>query len=209
MAQVPETPEQASVADGATASFPISFTFEAAEEVRVAVVTAAGVRTDQTLDVDYVISGANVVFLSGHFPPSGARVERRRQTAVEQPVPFGDDATFRPTANEAGFDVLTRMVQEDRARGDRGLSVPIGETGTVLAPASVRASALPVWDAAGDLTQAAPLAEGSGIMTIAPSGAAVVMSFAAVSGQGGDDDFDGGLDGVSGTGDDFNGGLDG
>lgn len=190
MAQVLETPEQASVADGSTASFPISFTFAAPEEVRVAVVTAAGVRTDQALDVDYVVSGANVVFLSGHFPPNGARVERRRQTAVEQPVPFGDDATFRPTANEEGFDALTRMVQEERARAGRGLFVPVGETGTVLPPAAVRASRQPVYDADGGLTQ---FATPSSVLANDASGRAVAMPIINLLTDAGVDFYDDGL----------------
>ena len=146
MAQVLETPEQASIADGVTASFPISFTFTAAAEIEVVTVDPeTGDRELQVLDVDYTIpagdwatSGGNVVFLSGHLPVDDARVERRRITPPSQPVPFGDDATFRPTANEQAFDKLTRAAAESAAIQRRALVFPVDETGYVLPPAANR-----------------------------------------------------------------------
>lgn len=149
MAQVNETPEIASIANGATSSFPIPFTFATAADIRVWVVSAAGVRTLQTPGVDYTVTGANVVFLPGHLPPANSRVERIRREAADQPEAFGDDATFRPAANEDAFDKGVRLVQEARALGARSLQTPVGETGPVLVPAANRANTLMIWDEDG------------------------------------------------------------
>lgn len=155
MAQEIETPEQVSVADGATASFPLSFTFAGREEI-VVTVTLAAVTTVQVLGVDYLVpdadwlnSGGSVVFQSGHLPASGARVGRRRRTPVEQPQAFGDDGSFRPVANEDAFDKLTRVAQEHGARIDRGLEVPLGEPGLQLPALSARDGRLPFFDDGG------------------------------------------------------------
>ena len=145
MAQVVETPEIASVADGSTASFPIPFTFIESAEVKVSVLAADGTRTDQVEDVDYVVSGANVVFLAGHVPAAGSRVERVRRTPAAQPEAFGDDASFRPQANEDAFDRLTRQVQEVRSGVDRALLARVGETGVAMAPLALRGGTLWVW----------------------------------------------------------------
>lgn len=159
MAQVLETPEHVTIADGATATFNIPFTFEARAEIEVVVVAAAtGLRTLQALDVDYSIpsadwaeTGGDVVFLTGHLPADGDRVERRRVTPADQTEAFGDDATFRPVANESTFDRQTRMIQELRAQDYRSIKAPMGEAGLTLAPAASRAG-LTRWDANGGLS---------------------------------------------------------
>lgn len=149
MAQVVETPEIASVADGVVASFAIPFTFTDAAEVQVWVVAADGSRSAQQADVDYVVSGANVVFLAGHIPAADSRVERLRRTPAAQPEAFGDDAAFRPQANEQTFDKAVRLIQEERARGDRAIRMPIGETGVILPPDALRDGKLPVFEDGG------------------------------------------------------------
>ena len=146
MAQVVETPEQASVADGATASFTIPFTFTARAEIEVVVIdgeTAA--RTLQVLDEDYAIpdgdwetSGGSIVFLPGHLPAEDATVERRRITPPAQTENFGDDAAFRPVANEGAFDKLTRAAAEAKAVTDRAATSPIGEPGLKIPSAATR-----------------------------------------------------------------------
>jgi hypothetical protein len=115
-----------------------------------------GVRALQVLDVDYAIpagdwatSGGSVVFLTGHLPVAGARVERRRITPPDQPVPFGDDATFRPVANEEAFDKTARLIQEERARTSRAFVAPVGETGFTLHPEALRDGRLPVFSGGG------------------------------------------------------------
>ena len=145
MAQVLETPEASSIADGVTASFPIPFTFAARAEVEVTVETAAGVRTLQVLNTDYTIpdgdwleTGGNVVFISGHLPADDSYVERRRVTPAEQPVSFGDQAAFRPTANETAFDKATRQAAEAKAALDRSSMTPVGEPGLQWPRAALR-----------------------------------------------------------------------
>lgn len=140
MAQVAELPEAASIADGGTASFPIPFTFADRAEVEVVVVDGeTGDRALQTLGVHYLIpdadwtgTGGEVVFQSGYLPADDARVERRRVTPPSQDDAFGDDAQFRPAANESAFDKQTRLVAEAKAVGDRAMTTPIGEPGLVL-----------------------------------------------------------------------------
>lgn len=157
MAQAIETPEQVSLADGATASFPLAFTFEARAEI-VVTVTVDGVKSVKALGTDYAIpdgdwlnAGGAVVFLAGKLPPAGARVGRRRQTPIAQPEPFGDQGSFRPVANETAFDRLTRMAQENRAGLSRGVAAPLGEPGLELPLATVREGGLAAF-AGGGLT---------------------------------------------------------
>ncbi len=149
MAQVVETPEIASVADGVTAAFSIPFTFTDSGEVKVSVLEADGTRTDQAEGVDYDVAGANVVFKAGKVPAAQARVERVRRTPASQPEAFGDDATFRPVANEEAFDKLTRGLQEARAQGDRAVTAPVSEAGVTLPPAAMRAGRLAIWNEDG------------------------------------------------------------
>lgn len=147
MAQEAQTPEQSSIADGVTSSFPISFTFADSAEVRVLIYGADGA-VDQVEGVDYTISGATILFQPGRVPASGARVARWRSTPPDQQEPFGDQATFRPLANEAAFDKLTRLAQEGRAGLDRALQAPIGEPGPTLQPQAIRDGGVAVFDGA-------------------------------------------------------------
>lgn len=151
MAVNPETPESISVADGSTDVFDTGWTFEAAAEVVVSV-EIDGVATVQAQGEDYTVGagdwltdGADVTFLPGHRPPSGARVIRQRRTAKRQDEPFGDQETFRPLQSEAAFDRLTRQTQDMSAVLDRSLTFPVGEQGLTLARAADRAGTLFVW----------------------------------------------------------------
>lgn len=148
MAQAAQTPEQASIADGATSTFPISFTFADPAEVRVSVDSGSG-PVNQQPGSDFTVSGASIVFLPGKTPPEGARVARRRSTPVAQPEPFGDQMAFRPLANEGAFDRLTRIAQENRALAGRGIRTPVGEPGIELAPAADREGFVPLFTDGG------------------------------------------------------------
>lgn len=157
MAQNVETPETVSVASGATDVFATVWTFERTEDVTVSV-EIGGVTAEaeqgvayQILPGDWLSDGADLVFQPGHRPPAGARVIRRRETTVEQVQPLGDLATFRPLLNEAAFDRLTRMLQEERTRGSRGVMSPVGEAGLVLPVQAVRADRFLTFDGNGDL----------------------------------------------------------
>jgi len=135
MAQPLETPETVSVASGATDVFATVWTFEREADVQLSV-EIDGVATLQEQGVDYVVQagdwlndGADLVFQAGKRPPAGARVIRARVTAARQSEPLGDLESFRPLLNEKAFDRLTRMVQEERARGGRALVMPVGVSG--------------------------------------------------------------------------------
>lgn len=140
-----ETPESLSDGDGVTASFPTGFTFTLDAEVRVFVRGDDGVAVPQELGVDFDLSagdwpsnGADVVFKPGAIPAVGTKVGRRRVTRAAQEIGFGDQAAFRPGANEEAFDRLTRALQDERAKSNRALAVPIGEAGVELPPQAVR-----------------------------------------------------------------------
>lgn len=184
MAQVVETPEQASVADGATATFNLPFTFTTRAEIEVVVVDdASGERTLQQLDVDYSIpagdwseTGGDVVFLSGRLPAAGTRVERRRVTPAAQSETFGDDGEFRPVANETAFDRLTRMVAEAKAVGSRAATSPVGEPGLAIPPAALRRGRVLGF---ADTEAAAPLAVPNDAVAVADDLAAAAAARAA------------------------------
>ncbi|MGQ3041448.1 MAG: hypothetical protein ACT6TH_14580 [Brevundimonas sp.] len=101
------------------------------------------------------------------------------------------------------------QLQEHRRELRRTLAVPPGEAGLELAPAATRANGAVVFGPSGEVKTAAPLPGVSGILTIAPTGEAVVLGVDAITGVGGDNIFDGGLDGVDGSGQNFDGGMDG
>ncbi len=159
MAQLPEHPEQVSVASGETDAFATVWTFEREAEVRVAVAAhAAAPFVEAVAGVDYDVApgdwlndGASIVFKPGRRPPAGAMVLRQRRSPVRQDEPFGDLETFRPLQSERAYDRLTRIGQENRIQLGRAAAFPPGEEGQTFPPAMARASTVPVFDDAGTL----------------------------------------------------------
>jgi len=75
-------PRAVSYGDGATTTIPVGFSFADPADVLIEVETAAGVRTEQVAGVDYNIVTTNIVWIAGHIPPSGARIERHGLVAT-------------------------------------------------------------------------------------------------------------------------------
>lgn len=138
MAQLPENPEQVSVASGATDVFPTVWTFEDANQVVVSVDAGVGfveLREGVDYDVspgDWLSGGADIIFRPGKRPASGDKVARVRRTPVRQDEEFGDLEEFRPRQSEWSYDRLTRMIQERDAVGRRAVTVPLGDDGLEL-----------------------------------------------------------------------------
>lgn len=157
MAQLPQNPEEVSVASGETDIYPTVWTFELSDEVRVAVAAnanapfveaSAGVDYD-ILPGDWLSDGADIAFLPGKRPPAGALVLRQRRTRMRQDEPFGDLEAFRPLQSEQAYDRLTRMIQDARAVADRSLTAPPNEEGGELPRVHLRALKLLAFDAQG------------------------------------------------------------
>lgn len=157
MAQLPEDPEQVSVASGETDVYATVWTFEEASQVVVAVDHGSGF-VELTRGVDYDLqpgdwlnAGADIVFRPGRRPAAGARVARLRRSTIRQDEAFGDLQTFKPLQSERGYDRLTRMVQEERARGERALKVSPGEAGLDLPTVAARAGRLLAFNDDGEV----------------------------------------------------------
>ncbi|WP_312781999.1 hypothetical protein [Brevundimonas sp.] len=159
MAQLPEDPEQVSVASGETDAYPTVWTFEKVEEVRVFVAPDdKGAFVEQVRGVDFTVAagdwlndGAELVFAPGRRPPAGARVLRQRRSPVRQDKPFGDLEDFKPLESEQAYDRLTRMAQENRVEAARAAAFPPGEAGQSFPPTAARIETMPIFDNNGDL----------------------------------------------------------
>lgn len=117
-------------------------------------------------------------------------------------------AVRTPTLEEDARELAARA-QEAKRDLDRGVLAPLGEAGFQLPTEAWRDGKLPKFTDGGmDVVSGLPTA--TGLVTVAPSGAVVVMSLTDITGEAGaGDDFDGGLDEVAADGDTFDGGVDG
>ena len=175
MAQDVETPETVSVASGAVDVFSTGWTFEKADNVIVEIV-ANGVLASQVQGVaydltpgDWLSDGADVVFRPGFRPQAGSLVVRRRVTPIGQVQgqALGDLNTFRPASNEAAFDRLTRIAQEQRVALGRAVAVGPGETPPT--PAALMASGVEALATAAEAKAAVEAALLNGVTNIAGS----------------------------------------
>lgn len=136
--------------NGATVSFPVSFTFENASEVKVyanAVLVTSGI----------TISPGAVVFATA--PASGVKIRILRETPLDQPRPFDDPQKVTLAENGRAFDRLVRQLQEiNSGVADieaRAVRAAFGESLQALPAVASRASRYLAFDAAGHPVAAA------------------------------------------------------
>lgn len=154
LAEVPETPH---AGDGATVSFLIGFALPTAGHLAV---TIDGVA--QTAGADFNVVGSNVVFVEA--PAVDAAIEFRRVTPVQQMTEFPTQPTMVPRAVEQALNERALAHQEDRAKNDRSMTSPIGETGLALPVAAKRRGKLLAFS---DTPEAYPLAAPSDLAQVA------------------------------------------
>lgn len=161
--------------NGATVSFPVSFTFENASEVKVyanAVLVTSGI----------TISPGAVVFATA--PASGVKIRILRETPLDQPRPFSDPQKVSLAEFGNAMDRLVRQVQEQEATGNdqeaRALRVAFGDSITELPTKPNRASRYLGFDSNGNPV-AGPLTAESVAESASSSASAASASAAAAA----------------------------
>lgn len=137
------------LANGATTSFPFTFTAPSADEVAVLLRAADGAETVAT---GYTVtlgseSGGSVVFSVA--PASGVKVIPYLNPEFTQQVSFDDGSAWLAAPVNEGYD---RSASRDQAlKRDLGRAVlaPIDEAGTTLPPVASRIGKFLAFDAAG------------------------------------------------------------
>lgn len=210
------------IAPGVT-GYPVTFPVISASDLFVYVGAAATFDPDApgtalTEGIDYTVVGsaatgaASIVPAAG-FPTSGY-LTLFRTTSMAQAAAYTPNDGFPAKTHEAQLDRLSLVDQEQGevladTRGRAPLA-PAGETMGTLPALADRRNRLPVYGDSGDLAAMAPVATGQAVVTLSPAGTPVAMSIEAITGRSTDlTGFDGGFDGLDGSGQTYDGGLDG
>ncbi len=125
--------EAAYEGDGATVRFVIPAGWQDAAHVFVSVDVVALVQ-----GVDFTVDEGEGEVVLETAPADGAVVAVWRRTPASQAKAFPNTDTVTPKSIEGALDLEALRGQEDRARLDRAIFVPIGEAGLILAPAAER-----------------------------------------------------------------------
>jgi hypothetical protein len=118
MTLVVEYPLTSATGTGSATDFVVGFSCEVDADLVVTTTTGGGSPVTQSLGTAYVVTGdlpagaGHVVFQSGHVPAAGVVVTITRDTPAEQPLTFGDLATFTPSLVGKALDRLWRKAQE-------------------------------------------------------------------------------------------------
>lgn len=161
MSLAPSTPETAySLTGSAVGPFATVWPYEAADDVKVYLTTAAGL-TLLEAGPDYTLTGLSPltdggsVTLDDTLPPvggwaAGDHLALQRVTGADQPSGFGEVEGFSPAASEAALDHVARQAQEAAAALARAVRAPPGETFDPLPSRADRAGKLAVFTDDGD-----------------------------------------------------------
>ena len=177
--------EAAYPGDGVSVRFGIPSGWQDAAHVFVAI---DGVALIQGEDFEVDAEAGDAVLTSA--AADGSRVAVWRRTPVGQPKAFPNVDTVRPRSLEDGLDVVTLRQQENRAQLERGVSVPIGDTGLSLDAAPVRAGGLYAFDNEGAFAR---LAEPQTVVVIDAAGNATTLPVIQVMQEIGSDFIDDGV----------------
>lgn len=138
------------LANGATTSFPFTFTAPSAAEVAVLLRAADGTETVAT---GYTVtlssgSGGSVVFAAA--PASGVKVIPCLDPEFTQQVEFEDGSPWLAAPVNEGYDRSAARDQVLKRDVGRALLSPIDEAGTALPPVASRVGKFLAFDAAGN-----------------------------------------------------------
>lgn len=115
--------------DGATTVFPVPFYFLEDEHLIVTIaVLATGAETEQVLNVDYTVDGANDPnggsITMATAPAVGQKLVILRDVPATQPTDYVENDDLRAETLERGFDRLTMLVQQLFENVTRSLKLP-------------------------------------------------------------------------------------
>ncbi len=161
-------------ANGTQHSFAYDFRIFAAADLEVIVRTTAGTETIQTLDTNYIVTGAgnanggNVLFKfntgnaalahhdasTDHRPANGTTVIMRRKLTLTQGTDYVENDPFPAAAHEDALDRLTMVTQQIQEEVDRSIKASTGNTfsgATFTLSATDRANKIFAFDSSGNL----------------------------------------------------------
>ena len=162
-------------ANGTQHSFAYTFKIFADADLEVIVRTSAGAETVQTLNTNYIVTGAgnasggNVLFKfntgdasnahhdasTDHRPADGTTVVIRRNLTLTQGTDYVENDPFPAAAHEDALDRLTMVTQQIQEEVDRSIKASTGNTfsgATFTLSASDRANKVFSFDSSGNLT---------------------------------------------------------
>lgn len=161
-------------ANGTQHSFAYDFKIFAAADLEVIVRTTAGTETIQTLDTNYIVTGAgnasggNVLFKfntgdasnahhdasTDHRPANTTTVIMRRKLTLTQGTDYVENDPFPAAAHEDALDRLTMVTQQIQEEVDRSIKASTGNTfsgATFTLSATDRANKIFAFDSSGNL----------------------------------------------------------
>tara|TARA_R100001460_G_scaffold26242_4_gene52991 strand:- start:4084 stop:6324 length:2241 start_codon:yes stop_codon:yes gene_type:complete len=161
-------------ANGTQHSFAYDFKIFAASDLEVIVRTTAGTETIQTLDTNYIVTGAgnanggNVLFKftttdasnahhdasTDHRPANTTTVIMRRKLTLTQGTDYVENDPFPAAAHEDALDRLTMVTQQIQEEVDRSIKASTGNTfsgATFTLSATDRANKIFAFDSSGNL----------------------------------------------------------
>lgn len=162
-------------ANGTQHSFAYTYKIFADADLEVIVRTSAGAETVQTLNTNYIVTGAgnasggNVLFKfntgdasnahhdasTDHRPADGTTVVIRRNLTLTQGTDYVENDPFPAAAHEDALDRLTMVTQQIQEEVDRSIKASTGNTfsgATFTLSASDRANKVFSFDSSGNLT---------------------------------------------------------
>jgi len=120
------------VGDGATTVFPVPFIFFNGNELLIIeTVTATGVETTKSYNVDYTVSGGNGnngTVIAVAAPSASVTWTIKRNTALTQLVDYTPNDPFPAETHERALDRLTAIVQEQQELIGRNITIPISSS---------------------------------------------------------------------------------
>ncbi|MGL5735496.1 MAG: hypothetical protein ACRCYS_11570 [Beijerinckiaceae bacterium] len=200
--------------NGATVAFPFGFRAIFTSDVEFVRVNNDGSETIlsaalYTVAINGGGTGGTVTF--GAAPATSALPHYVRMSpSFLQSINFENQGAYLPSVLTEALDQSGQRDLWLRSKLGRAIMAPLGEAGPILPRVAARANRVAIFDAYGNFAGLSSLLGEQGIVTVTPDGLPVVMSISAITGGStGDEDFDGGFDGIVGNGQIFDGGLDG
>lgn len=122
--------------DGSSTEFAVPFYFLADSHLRVVLLSAAGVETEQTLGADYTVTGAGESaggeITMSVAPDTGETLTILRNVPFTQQTDYQANDPFPAESHERALDKLTMVAQQSQEQLDRVVVAPVSEAGSNL-----------------------------------------------------------------------------
>ena len=122
--------------DGTSTEFAVPFYFLEDSHLRVVLLSAAGVETEQDLGTDYTVTGAGESaggeITMSTAPASGETLTILRNVPFTQQTDYQANDPFPAESHERALDKLTMVAQQSQEQLDRVVVAPVSESGSNL-----------------------------------------------------------------------------